>query len=118
VLCQIDTNGRNLVERLRGAGSEHDGMKHEFLGKAALVVGGTTGIGASVVNDFAANGCDVAFAGLEREEGTALEQRINAGNLGRALFVQTDVRDEAAVEELVAKASQRFGRIHCGLTIA
>jgi NAD(P)-dependent dehydrogenase (short-subunit alcohol dehydrogenase family) len=87
-------------------------MKHEFLGKAALVIGGTTGIGASVVNDFAANGCDVAFAGLEREEGTALEQRINAGNLGRALFVQTDVRDEGAVEELVAKASDRFGRIH------
>lgn len=87
-------------------------MKHEFLGKAALVIGGTTGIGASVVTDFAANGCDVAFAGLEREEGTALEQRINAGNLGRALFIQTDVRDEAAVEELVAKASDRFGRIH------
>ena len=87
-------------------------MKHEFLGKAALVVGGTTGIGASVVNDFAANGCDVVFAGLEREEGASLEERINAGNRGRALFVQMDVRDEAAVEELVAKASNRFGRIH------
>jgi NAD(P)-dependent dehydrogenase (short-subunit alcohol dehydrogenase family) len=87
-------------------------MKHEFVGKAALVIGGTTGIGASVVNDFAANGCDIAFAGLEREEGAALEQRINAANPGRALFVQTDVRDEAAVEELVTKASDRFGRIH------
>ena len=93
-------------------------MKHEFVGKAALVIGGTTGIGASVVNDFAANGCDVAFAGLEREEGTALEQRINAANLGRALFVQTDVRDEAAVEELVGKASDRFGRIHCAVNNA
>lgn len=87
-------------------------MKHEFTGKVALVVGGTTGIGASVVNGFVANGCNVAFAGLEREEGNSLEQRINAGNGGRALFVQTDVRDEAAVEELIAKTANRFGRIH------
>ncbi len=87
-------------------------MKYELGGKAALVVGGTTGIGASVVDDFAANGCDVTFAGLEPEVGVALEQRINAGNGGRVFFVQTDVREEAAVDELVTKAAARFGRIH------
>ncbi len=84
----------------------------EFFGNTALIVGGTTGIGAAAVDIFVRRGCNVVFAGLEGEIGNAFEQRLNAGDGGRAMFVETDVRCEEQVAALMRRAGERFGRIH------
>jgi NAD(P)-dependent dehydrogenase (short-subunit alcohol dehydrogenase family) len=93
-------------------------MTDEFSGKTALIVGGTTGIGAAVVTSFAGRGCNVVFAGIEDEIGTQLEQQINAHKAGTAMFVRTDVRFEDQVAALVRTAAERFGRIHYALNNA
>ncbi len=93
-------------------------MYKEFSNRTALIVGGTTGIGEAAVAAFAGEGCNVAFAGIEDDVGRVLEQRINAGAGGRALFVRTDVRREADVERLMHLAGDRFGRIHYALNNA
>jgi NAD(P)-dependent dehydrogenase (short-subunit alcohol dehydrogenase family) len=85
---------------------------HEFAGKSALVIGGTTGIGAATVRAFAARGCRITFAGIERDAGAALEVSINAAEAGQTLFVEADVRSEQQVADLTQCAIGRFGRIH------
>jgi NAD(P)-dependent dehydrogenase (short-subunit alcohol dehydrogenase family) len=86
-------------------------MYREFKDKTALVVGGTSGIGAATVTAFAAAGCNVAFAGIEPDLGTQLEAGINALGGGRALFVRTDVRVESQMVHLLTATEERFGRI-------
>jgi NAD(P)-dependent dehydrogenase (short-subunit alcohol dehydrogenase family) len=87
-------------------------MSTEFADKTALVIGGTTGIGESVVRQFMANGCNVVFAGIEEDIGAALERDLQSKNGGRALFVCTDVRVESQVERLIEIAEEQFGKVH------
>jgi len=55
-------------------------------GKAALITGGTKGIGAATALDLARRGADVAVSGRENDEAaTALKQRIES--LGRRCIV-------------------------------
>jgi NAD(P)-dependent dehydrogenase (short-subunit alcohol dehydrogenase family) len=90
----------------------------EFTGKTALVVGGTTGIGESVVHAFLGRGCNVVFAGLDEQVGLALQQRLSNEYVARALFVHTDVRIETQVESLIHTAEGQFGRVHFALNNA
>jgi len=55
------------------------------------------------VSDFAVDAC-VAFAGLERE-GELLSTTYQRGHLGARSSCRPMSEDEAAVEELVAKAA-------------
>jgi NAD(P)-dependent dehydrogenase (short-subunit alcohol dehydrogenase family) len=89
-----------------------------FSGRTALVVGGTTGIGAAVVSEFAKQGGGVVFAGLEDAEGGDLARTINAQRSGSALFVPADVRREADIVNLLRVASEQFGRVHFALNNA
>jgi len=87
-------------------------MFAEFADKTALVVGGTTGIGESIVHAFLGCGCNVVFAGIEAELGIALQRSLQNKHAGRALFVRTDVRIESQVESLIRFAEEHFGKIH------
>lgn len=89
-----------------------------FTGRTALVVGGTTGIGAAVVSAFTQQGGRVVFAGLDCAEARDLEQTINAQRAGAAAFVPVDVRREADARALVRTAAERFGRIDYSLNNA
>lgn len=89
-----------------------------FSGKSALVVGGTTGIGAAVVSAFAEQGGRVVFAGLDCQEARDLAQTINAQWPEAAVFVPVDVRREADAIALVRVAAERFGRIDYSLNNA
>ena len=67
------------------------------------------GIGRGIVECLAEEGCDVAIndVGAE-EEGRQLEEAVRA--LGRrALFVQADVSDRAAVDAMVARVEEELG---------
>ena len=84
-------------------------MTQRLAGKVALVTGSTLGIGAATARLFAREGARVV---LNSHVDDAAAQRI-ADELGpeRALFVQADVADDAAVQAMVARAVERFGRV-------
>ena len=84
-------------------------MTQRLAGKVALVTGSTLGIGAATARLFAREGARVV---LNSHVDDAPARRI-ADELGpeRALFVQADVSDEAAVHAMVARATARFGAI-------
>jgi NAD(P)-dependent dehydrogenase (short-subunit alcohol dehydrogenase family) len=72
-------------------------------GKAALVTGGTSGLGAEMVRRFAAEGAGVVFTGRDRERGASV-----AGEAG-AMFVPGDVRSDADAARAVATAVETLG---------
>jgi len=78
-------------------------------GKVALVTGSTLGIGAATARLFAREGARVV---LNSHIDDAAARRI-ADELGpeRALFVQADVADGAAVQAMVDRATTRFGPV-------
>lgn len=83
-------------------------------GKAAIVTGGATIIGRAVVRELHAGGMSVAIADIDAENGEPL-----AAELGeRALFVRTDITDDAQVEACVAATVERFGRVDVLVNLA
>ncbi len=78
-------------------------------GKAAVITGGSNGLGAAIVQRMADEGAAIVV--LDRDpNGRAVAERIAAGG-GRALFVQTDVTDEAQVSAAMRAAFEAFGRL-------
>lgn len=78
--------------------------------RVAIVTGGSRGIGRASALRLAEAGRDVVIADLQDEHGHSAVTEIEA--LGqRALYIRTDVTDEAAVRALVAEAVDAFGRL-------
>src|SRR6516165_2258366 len=79
-------------------------------GKTAVVTGGADGIGRATAELFAREGAAVVIADVNAEKGAAVARGITAGG-GRAVFVETDVADEASIKRMVAQAVKDFGKI-------
>jgi NAD(P)-dependent dehydrogenase (short-subunit alcohol dehydrogenase family) len=80
-------------------------------GKTAIVTGGASGIGRAAALAFAREGARVLIAtarSIAAAEQTVVD--IQAGG-GEAAHVRCDVRDEAQVEAMVAKATELFGSV-------
>lgn len=86
-------------------------MDRHLDGRAALVTGGSRGIGAAVAAKLAEAGADVALTYQHREdEAAAVVERIKT--LGRrGLAVRSDSADPAAVTGAVDEAAAAFGRL-------
>lgn len=76
--------------------------------RRVFITGGATGIGASLVAAFHAQGARVAFIDLQADAGAAL-----AASLPGCLFEACDVTDAPALERAVMTAADRLG----GLTV-
>jgi NAD(P)-dependent dehydrogenase (short-subunit alcohol dehydrogenase family) len=76
----------------------------------AVVTGAGAGIGRAIAERFAREGASVVIAEIDAQTGRDAAQSIEAAG-GQALFVSTDVSDEAQVKSLVEKTVARFGRI-------
>jgi len=82
----------------------------DFESLVSIVTGATSGIGKATALLLAERGSKVVVAGRREAEGQAVVDEIN-GKGGEAVFVKTDVTQEADVENLVAQTVQRFGRV-------
>lgn len=79
-------------------------------GKVVVVSGVGPGLGRSICLEAAAAGATVVLAA--RTESRLLEVAAEIGAAGGAtLSVPTDITDEAAVQNLVAKTVETFGRV-------
>lgn len=76
--------------------------------RVAVVTGGARGIGAASALRIAEEGRDVVLADVE-DAGEVVRDIEALGQ--RALFVHTDVSDEAAVHALIAQTIATFGRL-------
>jgi 3-oxoacyl-[acyl-carrier protein] reductase len=80
-------------------------------GKVALVMGGTRGIGAAVVERLAREGASVAFT-YAASAGAAHDLAATiAASGGRSLAIQADSGDAEAVRAAIAQAAAHFGRL-------
>jgi NAD(P)-dependent dehydrogenase (short-subunit alcohol dehydrogenase family) len=79
-------------------------------GKVAFLTGAGAGIARASAKAFVREGARVAIIELNRETGMSAEQEIRDLG-GEALFVETDVTNDASVKSAVEKTVARFGRL-------
>lgn len=78
--------------------------------KAVLITGGGSGIGAAIVEHFAAQGARTAFIDVDADSGDALAMRL-AATQHKPVFVTADLRDVGALREAVQTARQAIGPV-------
>ena len=81
-----------------------------FHSKAVLITGAATGIGRAVAVAFAAHGARLSIGDVNEESARETLDLVKEAG-GEAIFVRTDVSDEADVKELVAETVRHFGRL-------
>ena len=88
-----------------------EGLKVSLEGKVALVTGGSRGIGRAIALELASRGANVAvnYAGNEEAAQQVVGEIEAKGRQG--LAVQADVSNSAAVDEMIKKVLDAFGRI-------
>ena len=76
-------------------------------GRVVLVTGGASGIGACLVEEFAAQGARVGFIDIDAEAGCALASRLAAA----PVFIPADLTDTAALCRAIDEARRCLGPI-------
>jgi NAD(P)-dependent dehydrogenase (short-subunit alcohol dehydrogenase family) len=79
-------------------------------GKVAFLTGAGAGIAKATAKAFAAEGAKVALFEINAETGAAAEREIREAG-GEALFILTDVTDDASVRSAVERTVHAFGRL-------
>ncbi|MSP13541.1 MAG: SDR family oxidoreductase [Chloroflexi bacterium] len=82
-------------------------MEHPLSGKAVIITGASSGIGAATARTLARLGCKVTLAARSADKLHSLAAELGTA----ALAVPTDVTVGADVVRMVAQTVQQFGRI-------
>lgn len=82
-----------------------------FAGKNIIVAGASRGIGRAVALTLAENGANVGINYRSHtDEAEAVAQEVRERG-GQALLLQTDVSDQSAVERMVERVVDEYGRL-------
>lgn len=80
-------------------------------GRVAFITGAGSGIARASARLFAQEGAKVVVSEINQELGNAAAEEIRAAG-GDALFVQTDVTNEASVKNAVERAVKHYGKLN------
>jgi len=86
-------------------------MEISLAGRAAIVTGGSKGIGLAVATRFAASGADVAIIARGREALDGASRKIGTVGKGGVAGIQGDVAVPADIERAYGEVMARFGKI-------
>lgn len=78
--------------------------------KVIVITGGTGVLGTSMVEYLAAHGAKVAVLARNKEKGDQLTAKVKAAG-GQAMFLQTDVSDEAVLQQNARDIVTAYGKI-------
>ena len=95
-IWSVDDGGSHMTGRLEG--------------KVAIITGGASGIGLASAKIFAREGAAVVIADVKAAEGGQAQTEISASG-GNAIFVETNVSDQASVKALVQRSLEFGGKI-------
>ncbi|HEU4636487.1 MAG TPA: SDR family NAD(P)-dependent oxidoreductase [Edaphobacter sp.] len=80
-------------------------------GRIVLVTGGATGIGAAVVEGFAAQRSKVVFLDILEDAAEELNTRLEKSGLGRAAFFRCDLTSIEQLQNAVEQVRAQFGTV-------
>lgn len=82
----------------------------DISGKVIAITGGTGVLGTSMVEYLAAHGAHVAVMARNMEKGNRLIRKVKDEG-GEAIFLQTDVTDEAVLKQNAKEIAEKYGTI-------
>ena len=80
-------------------------------GRAAVITGGSKGIGYGVAARFAASGADVAIVARRQDVLAQAAESMRASARGRIVPIAGDVSAAADIERIYAEAMRAFGKV-------
>ncbi len=92
-------------------------MDDSLKNKVTLVTGGSTGIGRASALAFSREGAKVIIADVNIDEGNNTLNMIKKHG-GEAVFLEADVSQAKAVESLIDRITDQFGRLDCAMNNA
>ena len=75
--------------------------------RVAIITGGTSGIGFAIAKLFSKEGSNVVIASDKPESGNNIAKSISSD----CLFIQTDIREENQVKNLIFETVKKFGKL-------
>ncbi len=87
------------------------GIENCLAGKAALVTGGSRGIGAGIVRRLASEGADIAFTYLTGKDEASEVAREVRDMSRRAAAIEADLADPASAAAVVQAAAGELGKL-------
>jgi NAD(P)-dependent dehydrogenase (short-subunit alcohol dehydrogenase family) len=86
-------------------------MEISLKGRAAIVTGGSKGIGYAIATRFAADGADIAILARTRETLYEAVKAIKVSAKGRVVGVQADVSVAADIQRAYEEVMKAFGQV-------
>ncbi|GHV34806.1 short-chain dehydrogenase [Synergistales bacterium] len=89
---------------------ERKTLKNRFEGKAAIVTGGSTGIGFSILEELAKEGAKVSFTGISKS-GYDTEKKLKTAGL-EVMFICGDMESEEFCKQVVDQTAEAYGTVN------